>query len=313
MSTEYFNFLHKTFDFEETPDIYHGLFFQLDDYLRSSIENKLVLRKDLKHLIKHEQNPETRQRLEIKAELIKLMLNSCYGYTLCNISSQKFKQYENRRKKPNKSAKIKSCLEMEKNIFLVEIKKTYEESFPTLLGHVGCYILFNSKIILLKRLYYLLKFLNPKLAQLLYMDTDSAHFLVKHKSLEENVNPQLRPLFKEFFTKHFETGSKKISGIWVEEGFYECGEYLGEKCYRLYNKSDNIYLTHMKGLNATFQKEYHEKNYDPKKFPFLAYNIFFKSPDFLIFKTHMSKNIFSNYVPNKRYFVSASGSLPLKM
>jgi len=47
---------------------------------------------------------------------------------------------------------------------------------------------------------------------------------------------------------------KKISGIWVEEGFYECEEYLGEKCYRLYNNSDNIYLTHMKGLNATFQK-----------------------------------------------------------
>jgi len=55
MSTEYFNFLHKTFDFEETPDIYRSLFFQLDDYLRSSIENKLILRKDLKHLIKHEQ------------------------------------------------------------------------------------------------------------------------------------------------------------------------------------------------------------------------------------------------------------------
>ncbi len=80
----------------------------------------------------------------------------------------------------------------------------------------------------------------------------------------------------------------KVSGIWVEEGFNECGEYLAKKCYRLYNKSDNKYLTHMKGLNATFQKEYHESNIDPKKFPFLAYNIFFKSPDFLIFKTHMT-------------------------
>jgi len=30
-----------------------------------------------------------------------------------------------------------------------------------------------------------------------------------------------------------------MSGIWVEEGFYECGEYLAEKCYRLYNKSDD--------------------------------------------------------------------------
>ena len=70
--------------------------------------------------------------------------------------------------------------------------------------------------------------------------------------------------------------------------FYECGEYLAEKCYRLYNKSDDKYITHMKGLNATFQKEYHESNIDPKKFPFLAYNIFFKSPDFLILKTHMT-------------------------
>jgi len=312
ISTEYFNFLHNTFGFEETPDIYHALFFQLDDYLRTSIENKLNLRKELKNLIKHEKNPETRQNYEVRAELIKLMLNSCYGYTLCNISSQKFKQFENRRKKPQATKKIRSCLKMEPNVFLIEIAKEYEESFPTLLGHVGCYILFNSKIILLKRLYFLLKFLNPKLAQLLYMDTDSAHFLLKHKNLEENVSPSLRPTFKNLFNKHFEAGPK-LSGIWVEEGFYECGEYLAEKCYRLFNKTDPHYVTHMKGLNATFQKEYHEKNIDPKKLPFLAYNIFFKSPDFLIFKTHMSKNIFSNYVPNKRYFISSTGSLPLRL
>ena len=44
---------------------------------------------------------------------------------------------------------------------------------------------------------------------------------------------------------------------------------------------------HMKGLNASFQKV-PCINIDPKKFPFLAYNIFFKSPDFLIFKTHIN-------------------------
>jgi len=57
-----------------------------------------------------------------------------------------------------------------------------------------------------------------------------------------------------------------MSGIWVEESFYKCGEYQAEKCYRLYNKSDDKYTTHMKGLNATFQKEYHESNIDAKKF-----------------------------------------------
>jgi len=53
----------------------------------------------------------------------------------------------------------------------------------------------------------------------------------------------------------------------------------------------------MKGSNATFQKEYHESNIDPKKFPFLAYNIFFKSPDFLIFKN--SYDFFRSTIENK--------------
>ena len=88
---------------------------------------------------------------------------------------------------------------------------------------------------------------------------------------------------------------------------------FSKKCYRLYNLTNANYLTHMKGLNAHFQKEYHLENIDRTKLPFLAYNQFFKTPDFLIFKTHMSKNLFANYVPNKRYFISATGSLPLKL
>jgi hypothetical protein len=145
------------------------------------------------------------------------------------------------------------------------------------------------------------------------MDTDSAHFLVKHKKFEENVDLCLRSKFLELYNKHFESGDK-ISGIWVEEGFFDTGEYLGEKSYRLYNESDrNVYITHMKGLNTYFQNKYHTNDIDSLKFPYLSYNNFFKSPDFLIFKTHMSKNLFTNYVPNKRYFVSATGSLPLKL
>jgi hypothetical protein len=69
----------------------------------------------------------------------------------------------------------------------------------------------------------------------------------------------------------------------------------------------------MKGLNTNFQQQYHNENIDKTKTSFLAFNQFFKSSDFIIFKTHMSKNIFKNYVPNKRYFISATGSIPLKM
>lgn len=313
ISTEYFNWLHKTFGFEKTPDIYHALLFQTDYYLKSSIECKLILRKELKSLIKNEQNEQRKQNYEIQAELIKLMLNSCYGFTLCNVTSTKYKIFENRTclpKRKKRQAKILSAIQINNFTYLVELSKNKQEKpFQTLLGQVGCYILFHSKIILLKRLYFLLKFLNPQKAQLLYMDTDSAHFLVKHKEFENNVDNNLKSLFTSLFPKHFENGNK-ISGIWVQEGFYNMGEYIGEKCYRLHN--ENNYLTHMKGLNQNFQLKYINQNIDPKQFPCISYNMFCKSSDFVIFKTYMSKDLFSNFVPNKRYFVSASGSLPLK-
>ena len=311
ISTEYFNWLNNTFGFENIPNIYHALFFKQDHYLKDSIEYKLQLRQNLKKQIKTESNLQTKQNLEIRAELIKLMLNSCYGYTLCNLNSNKFKHFENRTK--NTSKNIISCIEIDKNCFLIEKKKNKIENFQTLLGHVGCSILFYSKIILLKRLYFLLHYFNPTKAQLLYMDTDSAHFLFKHPhNIVENVDSNLQQSFNFYFNKHFETGNK-ISGIWVTEGTFENAEYLGEKSYHLFNTSDAKYLTHMKGLKTSFQQCFHEKKIDIKENPFISYNIFFKSPDFVLFKTHMSKDLFSNFLPIKRYFVSALGSLPLKL
>jgi len=312
ISTEYFNWLHDNFGFEGTPQIYHALLFQTSYYLKENIEKKLNERKQLKDLLKIETNPQIRQNYEVKSELIKLMLNSCYGFTLCNLTSTKFKHFENRCLYPRQVIKRKnivSCVKIVDNVYLIECKKEIEHPFQTLLGHIGCSILFWSKIILLKRLFFLLRFLNPTQAQLLYMDTDSAHFLLKHKNFEDNVDTNLKPMFCKLFPKHFETGNK-LSGIWVQEGFYKTAEYLGEKSYKLNN--DNQYLTHMKGLNNYFQNRYATQNIDIKTNPFIAYNTFLKSPDFIIFKSYMSKDLFSNFMPIKRYFVIPSGSLPLK-
>jgi hypothetical protein len=69
----------------------------------------------------------------------------------------------------------------------------------------------------------------------------------------------------------------------------------------------------MKCLNQSFQCQFVEQNIDPKHTSFINYNIFQKTSDFMILKTLMSKNLFDNYVPIKRYFVYATGSLPLTM
>lgn len=316
ISTEYFTWLNNTFKFEKTPEIYHALLFQTDNYLKPSIENKLLLRKNLKILIKNEKNIEKKQNYEIRSELIKLMLNSCYGFTLCNLTSSKFKMLTTIKKIPRKTTKARkkiiSSIELNKNFYLVEKKKTGLYPFETMLGHVGCAILFHSKIILLKRLYFLLKYLNPKNAQLLYMDTDSAHFLVKYKNFIDNVDSNLQPIFKRLYNKHFETGNK-ISGIWVEEGFFNSGNYIGEKCYTLFNEDKTISVTHMKGLNSNFQNRFVKENIDKNIYPFISYNNFLKTADFIIYKSYFTKNIFSNYVPIKRYFISFTGSLPLKL
>jgi hypothetical protein len=95
ISTHYFLWLHTVFGFENMPDIYHAMLFQMDTYLTKTIESKLKLRKELKALIKTENDINTKQVYEIKAELIKLMLNSCYGFTLCNVTSSKFKMFKN--------------------------------------------------------------------------------------------------------------------------------------------------------------------------------------------------------------------------
>ena len=102
ISTEYFCWLKNTFGFQSTPNILHALIFKTDHYLKTSLEAKLTERKHLKELIKLETNNEIKTNLEVKAELIKLMLNSCYGYTLCNLTSSKFKLFENRRQPPRK-------------------------------------------------------------------------------------------------------------------------------------------------------------------------------------------------------------------
>jgi hypothetical protein len=315
ISTEYLNWLHNNFGFENPPDIYHALFFQLDTYLKPYIETKLKARKDLKELIKVEKNAETRQIYEIQSELIKLMLNSCYGFTLCNVGSNKFKTLENRKNVPTTikaKKRIKMGIQFSEKIFLIEINKPNKDSFQTLLGQVGSYILFHSKIILIKRLNFLLKYLNPTKAQLLYMDTDSAHFLLKHKTFIENVDDQFKDTFQKQFDKHFDTGNK-LSGIWVQEGFFEKACYIGEKSYILSNDSNSHYLAHMKGLNQYFQHQFVQNHVDPQKNPVINYNIFHKSNDSLIFKTFVSKNLFQTYVPSKRYFVTATGSLPLDM
>ncbi len=129
LSTEYYNFLRLTFGFAHPPEILQAIIFQQDDYLRTSIEKKLIARQTIKAQIKKEKDPIVKQNHEVRAELIKLMLNSCYGFTLCFLTSNKFRSFENRRTIPKFFDHIKTCFEFKTNVYLVEKKKNYRRIF----------------------------------------------------------------------------------------------------------------------------------------------------------------------------------------
>jgi len=69
----------------------------------------------------------------------------------------------------------------------------------------------------------------------------------------------------------------------------------------------------MKGLNNMFQAKFVSENINLEEQTCISYNNMQKSSDFAIYKTYMSKDLFKNYIPIKRYFVCATGSLPLKI
>ena len=81
----------------------------------------------------------------------------------------------------------------------------------------------------------------------------------------------------------------------------------------LSNDSNSSYVAHMKGLNQHFQNQFVQQKIDPNEYPIIQYNIFQKTQDCLILKTCVSKNLFQTYVPIKRFFINATGSLPLKI
>ncbi len=53
------------------------------------------------------------------------MLNSCYGFTLCNLTSSKFKTFKNLQSAPKhaqRKQRIVSCIELTEGVFLAEYK-----------------------------------------------------------------------------------------------------------------------------------------------------------------------------------------------
>ena len=130
-------------------------------------------------------------------------------------------------------------------------RRSYDpsSSVGTPLGPVGATILAGSKVILLGCLGYLLRFLDPRLAEVFYLDTDSIFVALCHPKLEDNVSPNLRREFLAELSRYVNTRDcPELSGYLLLEDAAAGALVFGEKMYSLVAASGECFKTRMKGV-----------------------------------------------------------------
>lgn len=119
-------------------------------------------------------------------------------------------------------------------------------------------ILSNSKTLFLDHIQTLLSCLDPRLAELCYIDTDSCIFSLTNPSLEDCLLKNKQEHFKKknILVKN-ENCPESFHGKLKCEGTYLGGHFRTIKIYRLYSKKD--FYTRCKGINR------HQADHLPNK------------------------------------------------
>jgi hypothetical protein len=117
-------------------------------------------------------------------------------------------------------------------------------------------ILSNSKVIILGHVNTMLECLDPALAELCYMDTDSCIFSFTFPNLEENLRPEKYDDWLAANILADETGETSCHGKMKLEGTFRVGFFKALKIYRLFTSGDlrreqkeKICYTRCKGVN----------------------------------------------------------------
>ena len=314
--TEYFLFLNEKFGFEGPVKILHGVFFRHDLYLGAVINTALVERGELKKKLQNDENLTADQRMiyESRSTELKLKINGCYGYSLCrenNISSpyvvetlKKIKTYTNQRQIDDRLSFLTSARPfLDKHVLVTNKRVHCGEFASTPLIAIGASILGNSKVILLENASFLLRYLDPRLGEACYFDTDSIFLALHHVNLEDNVCTNLKP---EFMVEkdNFIDSITRLSGFLVLEKVNTKAEFYGEKMYFL--ESPTSKSLGLKGIPQNFVSQLYK---DPKllyseRDKSIIYPIIKRKRDSTIVIENQIKKFKKAVIPSKRLFVN---------
>ena len=98
-------------------------------------------------------------------------------------------------------------------------------------------VLSNSKRLFLSHVSTMLRCLDPALAELCYIDTDSCVWSQTHRSLEDCIRPDRLAEWREASIMADETAPASCHGKLKLEGLFDGGLFKTLKIYRLFNRS----------------------------------------------------------------------------
>ena len=141
------------------------------------------------------------------------------------------------------------------------------------LACVGSTILGASKVLLLEAIGFLVRYLDPRMGEMLYCDTDSVFLALSNPVLEENVSSALR---QEFVNQmpHFINSTTRVSGYLLLETRARSMYIFGEKMYCFEDEQNRYLKPRMKGVPAVCLESLNQEAADGLTMPGATLNVY---------------------------------------
>lgn len=145
-------------------------------------------------------------------------------------------------------------------LYAVEVAGADRKIFNNIAKAVA--ILSNSKKLFLSHVNLMMQCLDPRLAELCYVDTDSCIWSQTYPELSDCLLENRRELWERSGVIADETGVASCHGKMKLEGLFSGGQFKTMKIYRLYRREETAY-TRCKGINRNIGERLPEACFDP--------------------------------------------------
>ena len=232
LPVKYFKWLVKNRNLSAI-EVLHYIHYESRDYAYDFIHSLLQKRHDINQKFKITGEIDT-----LGSYNLKLLANSMYGFTMMEMPNYFKYTYaledSIRRHPPVDSTKINllSVVKDKKSgraSLLYQLKYQLTDSMISNTLQVGATILGNSRVIFYDHIYKLLSFLDPRKAELCYLDTDSVFFFIAHDKLDKCVKNDQMSNYKMEYDKifvdpksHCSQASKLKMEGYYQSAFFKC-------------------------------------------------------------------------------------------